>query len=237
MLTLSEEDQKFFSHLTKWYKEIASNETIVSVIGITRIGKVCQKGTKGEKIVPPKEEKKEKPKQSEEGEEERKPKKGPFDHLPPNSLDFDAFKRDIMNTTDKKGALDRLWAQMDVVKEGWSFWHLHYQKTASQGKVDYLTKNMADMFIQRIENFRKFAFATHGVYGENGNFEIKGMWMWRGLEHAPQMVEHDSYEFITFTKVDPATEEGRKLIEEYWLDISEGKIVEGLPIYDVIYFR
>jgi len=93
------------------------------------------------------------------------------------------------------------------------------------------------MFIQKIDQFRKFAFSCHGVYGENECFEIRGMWMWRGLEHAPQMVEHQSYEYYTFTPVDVTTEQGRKFVEDYWCEIGEGKVVDGLKVYDVIYFR
>lgn len=38
-------------------------------------------------------------------------------------------------------------------------------------------------FLQRMDpHFRKWAFGVHGVYGEEPDLQIRGAWLWRGLE-------------------------------------------------------
>lgn len=38
-------------------------------------------------------------------------------------------------------------------------------------------------FLQRIDpHFKKYSFAIWGVYGDEGNYEIRGAWLWRGTE-------------------------------------------------------
>jgi elongation factor 1-gamma len=44
-------------------------------------------------------------------------------------------------------------------------------------------------FLQRIDpHFKKYCFAIHGVYGEEPNLQIRGAWMWRGVEIPKIMV-------------------------------------------------
>jgi hypothetical protein len=33
-----------------------------------------------------------------------------------------------------------------------------------------------------LDHFRKYVFGTYGVYGEEGNYEVEGVWVWRGTE-------------------------------------------------------
>ena len=41
--------------------------------------------------------------------------------------------------------------------------------------------------------------------------------MWRGIEIPEELREHDSYEYITFKKLDKDSD--RKFIEEFWLNV------------------
>ena len=46
-----------------------------------------------------------------------------------------------------------------------------------------ITNNMKRGFLQRMDpHFRKWAFGVHGVYGEEPDLQIRGAWLWRGLE-------------------------------------------------------
>jgi len=56
--------------------------------------------------------------------------------------------------------------------------------------------------IQRLEHFRKYAFAVHGVYGEEPTLEIRGVWVWRGDGIPNEIKELDSYDCYTWTKLD-----------------------------------
>lgn len=59
---------------------------------------------------------------------------------------------------------------------------MKYDKYEGEGIKLYLTSNLKDSFLQRCDQLRKHAFGTFGVYGEEGNYEIEGVWVWRGNE-------------------------------------------------------
>ena len=82
-------------------------------------------------------------------------KKNPLDLLPPTPLDLDAFKREFLNTPDKKTSLDNLLNNFDA--EGWSFWYTYYQKSGDQGKITFRTCNLKSNFLQKLDKFRKYA--------------------------------------------------------------------------------
>jgi hypothetical protein len=51
-----------------------------------------------------------------------------------------------------------------------------------EGVVGYLTNNLKNGYLRNIDHFRKYTFATLGVFGVEGNYEIDGVWLWRGTE-------------------------------------------------------
>jgi elongation factor 1-gamma len=58
-----------------------------------------------------------------------------------------------------------------------------YEKAEGEGKMLLKTTNTMKGFVQRIDpHFRKHSFALWGVYGDEGNLEIQGVWLWRGTE-------------------------------------------------------
>ena len=96
----------------------------------------------------------------------------------------------------------------------WSFWKIEYDMYPGEGEKLFMTKNLAGGFIQRLETFRKYAFGTWGVYGEEPTLQIKGtssnlgLFMWRGLEQPSEITDHASYDYHKFTKLeftDPKT--------------------------------
>ena len=52
--------------------------------------------------------------------------------------------------------------------------------------------------------------------GEEPKLEIKGLWMWRGIEIPFEMKDHPQFEYYTCRKLDHTKEEDRKLVEAYW---------------------
>lgn len=129
--------------------------------------------------------KKEEPKKAKKEEVEEEPvekKEGnPLDSLPPTTFKFFDFKTLFVNAPDKNEAMDFFWKNFDA--NGFSIWYIKYIKYEGEGVKLYLTSNLKDSFMQRLDHFRKYGFGVHGVYGEEGNYEIRGMWVWRGLEH------------------------------------------------------
>ena len=61
-----------------------------------------------------------------------------------------------------------------------------------------MTSNLRSGFLERLENFRKYAYGVHGVYGEEPNLEIRGVWMWRGKGIPFEMRDHPSYDYHKF---------------------------------------
>jgi len=186
----------------------------------------------------PAEKKEAKPKAAAEEEEEPKEKKlaNPLDSLPPSSFNLFDFKTLIVNAPNKKDAVKTFFEQFDP--QGYSIWHISYDKAEGEGRILFLTNNLMNGFLQRLEHFRKYAFAVHGVYGDEPNLEIRGLWVWRGTEIPNEIKEHDSYDFHKFTKLDHTKEEDRKKVEEYWSGLNEDEdVVDGLTVRTVRWFK
>jgi len=181
-----------------------------------------------------------KPKKKEEDEEEE-PKevkaKNPLDSLPPSSFNLFDYKTLFVNHPSKKEALQTFWEQFD--NEGYSVWRMEYEKAEGEGKVTFLTSNLMNGFLQRLESFRKYAFGVVGIYGDEPNLEIRGCWVWRGTEIPFEIKDHPSGEWYHFRKLDVKnSEEDRKIQEEYWTSWTEDvDKVEGLTCRDVKYFK
>lgn len=240
-------------NLTKWFVKTMEHPTNVEYFGKTWL---CQKEStpdfeflKTRQQAPPKKEEKKKeqqPKKAEkkaekkEEEEDEIPemkeekKVNPLDILPKSTFVLDDFKRDFVNAENKQEALGRFWAAYDP--EGYSLWKLDYELYEGEGKVGYLTCNLKNGFIRNIDHFRKYTFAVLGVYGDDGDYVINGVWLWRGTEIPEEWKEHNSYEYFKFKKLDHTNEEDRKMVEEYWLNTDEG-VVQGRPVFEAKWFK
>jgi len=241
-LFAEEARKKLFPKLTEWYWSLATSEAFSRVWGRAFLLKVParypiveKKEEVKAKAASPKKEKKEKVEGEEGDGEEPKKKKNALDALPPTTFIFDEFKKEFLNTKEKKAVLDEFWKKVDY--NGFSFWFMQYQKLPSEGKVLFKTNNSVGIFLQNLDPFRKYCFSAHGVYGTEGEYEIRGVWMWRGLDIPDEIKEHDSFPYMTVKKLDPHQESDRKLIEEYWLNINEGAVVDGLPVANVVYHK
>eukprot|EP01017_Pseudomicrothorax_dubius_P030970 TRINITY_DN3907_c0_g1_i6.p1 TRINITY_DN3907_c0_g1~~TRINITY_DN3907_c0_g1_i6.p1 ORF type:complete len:437 (-),score=113.27 TRINITY_DN3907_c0_g1_i6:136-1446(-) len=190
-----------------------------------------EKGKKPAEAAPSKQEK---PAQAQPEEEEKK-EKNPLDLLPPSGFNFYDFKTLFANSADKREAMKTFWQQFDPA--GFSIWLLHYKKAEGEGVKLFLTSNLANGFLQRLDHFRKYALAVHGVYGQDGKYEVKGCWIWRGTGHPQEIKDQDTYEYHTFTQADPNNAEHRALVEDYMCNTEPGTIVDGLPIAEVSYFK
>lgn len=180
-----------FPNITSWFTKLAQNTNVLAGFGRTILCKTPQKAAKFEKKAaakkeePKKEEVKkvEKPKVAE-GEEaaegSSKKKANPLDVLPPSTFVLDEFKREFMNSKDRAAVMEEFWKKFDP--SGFSLWTMKYDKLPSEGKILFRTKNSLSFFLQKLDTFRKFSFSAHGIYGVEGDYDIKGCWMWRGIE-------------------------------------------------------
>ena len=238
---VEEQRKNLYPNIVSWFNQLASNESLVKAFGRTVLCKVPQKAPKpAEKVKEEpkkKEEVKPKPakKEGDEEEEQKPKKKNALDLLPPTTFVFDEFKKAFLNS-DKVAALNDFWTKVD--KEGFSFWFTQYQKLPSEGKVLFKTNNFSNIYLQKLDHFRKYCFSAFGVYGVESDYEIRGVWLWRGTDIPEQIKEHDNFEYTTIKRLDPFNNvEDKKLIENYWLNLEPGKVVDGLPVVDVVYFK
>jgi len=152
-----------------------------------------------------------KKKDEEEGDDDGVPKEEKKkENFPESKMDFDAFKKEFFNSSDRKAVLDKLFAT-DYDRNAFSIYYIRYQKLESEGKELWLTENSRDSFIQRVEQGRKHAFGSLGIYGVAGDYEIKGVWMWRGLEVPAFMDENPQFEFYDKRPLNPDSEADKKL--------------------------
>lgn len=223
-LAIVEEQRKnLYPNILKWFNSLSTNSALVKAFGRIVLCKVPQKAPKVEKAKEePKKKEEAKPKaekkETGEGDEEEgsKKKKNALDSLPPSNFNFDEFKKSFLNS-DKVAALNDFWSKIDT--QGYSFWFTQYQRLPSEGKVLFKTSNFSSIFLQKLDPFRKYCFAAFGVYGVEGDYEIRGVWVWRGTEIPEQIKEHDSYEYTTFKKLDPTNNAADKqLVTDYWLN-------------------
>lgn len=241
----AEKFRKSIPNLVKWMDAVSSNEFWLKHFGQVHYCAKEWEIPESKQEAKPKEEKKEKKKPAEkkpkkEEKEEEEPKqekaKNPLDELPPTPFNLFDFKTLYVNATDKKEACKFLWENFD--KNGFSLWHITYEKAEGEGKILFQTCNLYNGFLQRLEHFRKYAFGVHGVYGDEPYLEVKGVWLWRGQGHPAEMKEHPSYEWHKFKQLDNEKAEDRQILEDYWCKMTEDEdVVEGLKVRDCKYFK
>ena len=185
--------------------------------------------------------KKEQPKKEETAEETMAKQKNPLDCLPETKFSLYDFKTLIVNAQDKKESIKFLWDNFDA--QGFSFWRIEYEKYPGEGEKLFMTKNLANGFIQRLETFRKYSFGTFGVYGDEPNLEVRGtrkylgLFMWRGLTIPAEVSEHPSYEYHKFQKLEFTDPKTRALVTEHWCGLNPEDKVEGLAAQCVSYYK
>jgi len=183
---------------------------------------------------PPKEKEKEGNDDEDEAPKE-KSEKNPLDSLPASPFNFYDFKTLFVNAPNKKEAVDTFFKEFDP--KGYSVYLVHYIKAEGEGEVLYKTNNLMSGLLQKLEHFRRYAFAVHGTYGEEPALEIKGVWVWRGVGIANEIKELDSYEYYKWLPLDMSKEADRKKLEQFWTGLNEGDMVDGLKAREVKYFK
>jgi elongation factor 1-gamma len=223
--------------VTKWFQHITSLPEFVRVWGPVKLAKVALKApapaakpVEEVKAAPKKQEapKPKKKAEDEEGDEEEKQAKKvhPFDLLPPTNFVLDEWKKIYANTPDRRSVIHHFWEKID--KEGWSVWFIKYQKVEGECQVLYLTENLLDGFIHRMEGLRRWSVGTIGIYGNAPAFEILGCLCWRGQVIPPELEDHPQFEFYERRKADLNSDEDQKLINDYWCNLDETHQVTGL---------
>ncbi|KAJ5826168.1 hypothetical protein N7474_003306 [Penicillium riverlandense] len=206
-------DKKFRSDspaVTRWYNTIINQDAFKAVLPNPVFAEETIKYT------PPKKE--EKPKAAapaaEEKPAEEKPKpKHPLEALGKPTLILDDWKRQYSNSETREEAMPWFWKNFNA--EEYSLWAVNY-KYNNELKLTFMANNLIGGFHARLEASRKYLFGAQGVYGENYNCLIKGVFMVRGQESLPAFDVAPDWESYDFIKLDPSSEADRKLVEDMW---------------------
>jgi len=140
-------------------------------------------------------------------------KKSLLDSLPPSKMVLDEWKRTYSNEDTRSKALPWLWEHFD--KEGYSFWSCDYKYNAELTK-SFMTANLVSGFLQRLDKLRKYAFGSMIIFGQDGDLEVSGAWMFRGQDIPEEMGECDDAEHYDWKKIDHEDVKVREFIQDYF---------------------
>merc|ERR1712025_72941 len=149
--------------------------------------------------------------------------KDPLDALPAGDFNMDDFKRFYSNNDEDK-SVPYFWEKFD--KQHYSIWYSEYKYAEDLSKI-FMTCNLVGGMFQRLEKLKKNAFASVGIFGEDGpnNNNISGIWVFRGQELAFPLSEdwQIDYESYDWTKLDPDSDETKKMVDSYFKWEGEDK--------------
>lgn len=153
-------------------------------------------------------------------EEEKNKMKDPV--LPEPKLPFDDWKNYVCSEKDAEKKAQYIFDNWEP--EAYSFWQLDYDKYPGSFVSLLPSSNQYVFFLSSIEVFRKWVYAIHMLTGEEGNYNMKGLWMMRGTDKLCNLNLVDDMEYYFYKKLDPKNEEDWKTIKEY---LSLSKASEG----------
>ncbi|GAB67679.1 elongation factor 1-gamma, partial [Plasmodium cynomolgi strain B] len=153
---------------------------------------------------------------SDEPTEKKTKKTNPLDLLPPSSFSLDEWKYKFSNEKDLLNvAMPHFWKTYDA--NGFSLYYMKYDKLEDECQISFVACNMAGGFLQRLDNnFSKYSFAVITVLGENKDYDIEGVWLFRGTEIPFEMKDHPSFEYHVFKKLDVNNSADKQIVENYW---------------------
>jgi elongation factor 1-gamma len=217
-----------YPKLTKWFENIMNSPEAIEAYGRTIL---CKKPMKPFNI------KIDRSKKLQAFESKDKKEKNPLDSLPPSSFDLEEFKNEFMNEKggNKDKIMEKFWKDFDP--KGYSIWWLEYQNLETEGKKLFRTNNSKNFFLERLDDdFKDYAFGIHGVYGHEGDYKVRGVWLWRGNGIPQEMKENDYFKYMTMKKLNTDNNEDRKLISDYWTKVNKGNKVDGRALATYTYY-
>lgn len=237
-------ERKELPNLTQYFYEIVKIQEFKNVLGVFVENNQKLFVQFGEKKEHKKQEPKKEEKKVEKKKEEKKPavqneeveEKKPEVKFPESAFKFHDFKTTFTNAENRNEVIDFLFKNFDT--NAFSVWFFRYDKLPSEGKKLFLTKNFLTGFLSRADQARKHTIGSIGIYGEEGDFEVKGVWMWKGTDMLPMMKEHQQWEYFQTRQLDVSKPEDQELLREYWTKNQEDvDKVEGLTVRDWTLFK
>ena len=213
--------------LTLWFENIMNTQEAIDAYGRTLL---CKKQLKPLEIKIVK-----KTNKINEEKQEIKKEKNPLDFLPPSKFDLAGFKEDFFENDNKKEVMKNFWKQFDP--KGYSLWFIEYQNLESESNKLFRMKNSKNFFLERFDDdFKQYSFGIHGVYNNNNEYKIRGVWMWRGEDIPNEIKENDYFKYLKIRKLNSANDVDKKLVEDYWTKSNKGDKVDERKVEECTYF-
>merc|ERR1711973_71757 len=221
-----------YQNVNRWFTTVVNQPNAKAVLGeVVLCSKEAQfdakkfaefsgKGDKKKEEKPKKEPEKKKEKPAEKAEEEddgmpKEPKaKDPLAALPKGTFDLEEWKRFYSNN-DEDDSIKWFWEHFDA--ENYSIWRGDYKYNDELAMV-FMSCNLIGGMFQRLEKFKKNAFASACLFGEDNNSSISGIWVWRGQGLAFELSEDWQIDYSSYDwqKLDPNTDETKALVKQYF---------------------
>jgi elongation factor 1-gamma len=137
-------------------------------------------------------------------------------------FNMDEFKRVYSNEDTAEKAIPYFWKNFD--KQNYSIWFCEYKYPEDLTQV-FMTCNLVSGFFQRLDTLRKNTFASMGIFGENNNNTMAGVWVWGGQDLIFKLspdwqVDYESY---SWTKLSPDDQHAQQLVNQFLLWEGEYK--------------
>ena len=218
--------RKAMKNIETWVNGIYAVKEFVDVHGKTVL---CAKALKPVCTADPKEEKPMKAAPAPAAKKEEKPKDN-VASLPPTPFNLYDFKTFFCNCKDQKGqGVDEMYKQLDW--EGWAFWHMTYDiMDYERTDKEHILNNLLDGFLSRAGHAIKLTFGKLCLLGEQGKWEIKGVWLMRGPTEVPDALQkdHSQWEYYKVAKIDPRNNKEHDALVRSYFTAKLGDTIEGL---------
>ena len=231
-------------NISKWFENIMKTNEAIKAYGRTILCKVPIKPFIGEinkNIVNYKKEQHEKKEKIEKngnlnitGKKLSLKEKNELMLLKCSKFNIEEFKNNFLNNKNKEDAMKEFWEEFNPDK--YSLWWLEYQNSQDEGNNLSSLINIKNAFLQKLDKFREKCFAVHGVYGTEGNYKIRGVWMWEGKDIPKEIEENEYYNNLTIRYLENNIKEDVELINEYWTKLNKTDKVQRRYVVDCCYF-
>jgi len=229
---LTQKEREQFVNVTRWFLTVVHQEAVKSIVGeIPLAEKVATfDETLYQKLsasaAPKKQQEKKKDEKKKPAAAAEEPEGGdetpqekfvdPLATVPAGTFNMDAWKRCYSNEDTATKAIPYFWENFDA--EHNSIWYAEY-KYPEDLTLTFMSCNLIAGMFQRLEKLRKYAFGSACLFGTDNNSTISAVWIWRGQELVFPLcpdwtIDYESY---TWKKLDPKSEEDKKIVNEYWL--------------------
>jgi len=121
--------------------------------------------------------------------------------------------------------------------EGYTFWHLHYEKVGNEGQIEYQFANLLEGFLQRLDNFRKHAFGKMCMLGAEPNLEIAGVLLIRGKVIPQECIDHPQFEYMRARAMDMKNQADNDLARDFFSSKDSIGTAQGMNVHTSMWHK